>query len=128
MALALIKPLNALLLGDYYAENLGINISRVRTLLLISTGVLVAVTTAFCGPVSFLGLAVPHMARMILNSNNHKSLMPATILTGATVALLCNLISSLPGDRGLIPINAITPFIGAPVILKVLLSKGKKIK
>ncbi len=122
VALTLIKPLNALLLGDYYAENLGINISRIRTILLLSTGVLVAVSTAFCGPVSFIGLAVPHIARMLLNSNNHKSLMPTTILTGAAIALICNLISSLPGNRGLLPINAITPIIGAPVILKVLLS------
>ena len=121
IALLMIKPLNALLLGEHYAQNLGINIMRTRTMLLISTGILVATTTAFCGPISFIGLAVPHLARLILGTNNHKSLMPVTILMGITIALLCNLISALPGDKGLIPLNAITPFIGAPVILYVLL-------
>ena len=121
IALLMIKPLNALLLGEHYAQNLGINIMRTRTLLLLSTGVLVATTTAFCGPISFIGLAVPHLARLVLGTNNHKNLMPVTILTGIIIALLCNLISSLPGDKGLIPLNAITPFIGAPVILYVLL-------
>lgn len=121
IAILMIKPLNALLLGEHYAQNLGINIMRTRTMLLISTGLLVATTTAFCGPISFIGLAVPHLARLILGTNNHKSLMPVTILIGITIALLCNLISALPGDKGLIPLNAITPFIGAPVILYVLL-------
>lgn len=121
IAILMIKPLNALLLGEHYAQNLGINIMRTRTMLLISTGILVATTTAFCGPVSFIGLAVPHLARLILGTNNHKSLMPVTILMGITIALLCNLISALPGDKGLIPLNAITPFIGAPVIIYVLL-------
>ena len=121
IALLMIKPLNALLLGEHYAQNLGINIMRTRTLLLLSTGVLVATTTAFCGPISFIGLAVPHLARLVLDTNNHKNLMPVTILTGIIIALLCNLISSLPGDKGLIPLNAITPFIGAPVILYILL-------
>ena len=123
IAVALIKPLNALLLGDMYAENLGINIIRTRNWLLLSTSLLVAIITAFCGPVSFIGLAVPHIARMLLQSSNHRSLMPMTILCGAVIALLCNLLSSIPGDRGLIPLNAITPAIGAPVILYVLLKQ-----
>lgn len=123
IAVLLIKPLNALLLGDLYAQNLGINLTRTRNLLLLSTSLLVAITTAFCGPVSFIGLAVPHVARLILKSGNHRSLMPATILCGAVIALLCNLLSSIPGDRGLIPLNAITPAIGAPVILYVLLKQ-----
>lgn len=121
IAVALIKPLNALLLGDMYAENLGINIIRTRNWLLLSTSLLVAIITAYCGPVSFIGLAVPHIGRMILKSSNHRSLMPVTILTGTVVALLCNVLSSIPGNRGLIPLNAITPAIGAPVILYVLL-------
>lgn len=121
VALMLTKPLNALLLGEMYAENLGINVKRTRTLLLLATGVLVAITTAFCGPVSFIGLAVPHIARLILKDGNHRALMPVTILTGAAIALICNIISSIPGDRGLIPLNAITPVIGAPIILYVLL-------
>ena len=123
IAVSLIKPLNALLLGDMYAENLGINILRTRNWLLLSTSLLVAIITAFCGPVSFIGLAVPHIARMLLQSSNHRSLMPMTILCGALIALLCNLLSSIPGDRGLIPLNAITPAIGAPVILYVLLKQ-----
>ena len=123
IAVALIKPLNALLLGDMYAENLGVNIIRTRNWVLLSTSLLVAIITAFCGPVSFIGLAVPHIARMLLQSSNHRSLMPLTILCGAFIALLCNLLSSIPGDRGLIPLNAITPAIGAPVILYVLLKQ-----
>lgn len=123
IAVSLIKPLNALLLGDMYAENLGINIIRTRNWLLLSTSLLVAIITAYCGPVAFIGLAVPHIARMLLQSSNHRSLMPLTILCGAVIALLCNLLSSIPGDRGLIPLNAITPAIGAPVILYVLLKQ-----
>ena len=109
------------LLGDMYAENLGVNIIRTRNWLLLSTSLLVAIITAYCGPVSFIGLAVPHIGRLMLQSSNHRSLMPVTILTGAVVALLCNVLSSIPGNRGLIPLNAITPAIGAPVILYVLL-------
>lgn len=124
-ALLLIKPLNALLLGDRYAENLGINIRAVRNWLLVITGLLTAVTTAFCGPVSFIGLAVPHMARMLLGTSNHHSLMPVTILCGAVVALLCNLLCVLPGESGIIPLNAVTPVIGAPVIIYVIISQHK---
>lgn len=122
LALILIKPLNALLLGNQYAENLGINIKRARTLLLISTGLLSAIITAFCGPISFIGLAVPHMARFILHTDNHRLLMPVTLLCGASVALLCNLLCTLPSSS-VIPLNAITPILGAPVILYVICSK-----
>lgn len=120
-SLLLIKPLNALLLGERYAENLGVNVRRVRNGLLVVTGVLTAVTTAFCGPVSFIGLAVPHVARMVLGTANHRSLLPVTILCGGVVALLCNLLCTLPGEAGIIPLNAVTPFIGAPVIIYVIL-------
>lgn len=120
-ALLLVKPLNALLLGDRYAENLGINLRRVRYALLLVTGLLTAVTTAYCGPVSFIGLAVPHIARLLIGSANHRSLLPATLLMGGLIALLCNLLCILPGERGIIPLNAITPLIGAPVILYVIL-------
>ena len=123
-ALLLIKPLNALLLGDRYAENLGVNIHRVRNWLLIVTGLLTAITTAFCGPISFIGLAVPHMARLLLRSDNHLVLMPVTILCGSVVALLCNLICYLPGENGVIPLGAVTPLIGAPVIIYVI-TKGR---
>jgi len=127
IAFMLIKPLNAMMLGDLYARNLGVDVRRTRRLLLVSTSLLVAVTTAFCGPISFIGLAVPHIARMVLGNGNHRALMPVTLLCGALTALLCNLASGLPGSRGLIPLNAITPAIGAPVILYVLLhSAGRR--
>lgn len=123
VSLALVKPLNALVLGDCYAENLGVNIIRVRNWLLMVTGVLTAVTTAFCGPVAFIGLAVPHIARLVLGTDNHRVLLPATILTGSAVALLCNILTVLPGEGGIIPLNAITPLIGAPVVIYVILSR-----
>ena len=125
-ALLLIKPLNALLLGARYAENLGINTQRVRNWLLVVTGILTAITTAFCGPIAFIGLAVPHIARMLLGTENHRSLMPATLLTGAAIALICNIICVLPGNRGIIPLNAVTPVIGAPVIIYVILKQRER--
>ena len=125
LALMLIKPLNALLLGDRYAENLGINIKRTRNMLLIATGILTAAATAFCGPVSFIGLAVPHIARLMLGTSNHNSLLPVTMLTGCAIALLCNLICMLPGESGIIPLNAVTPFLGAPVIIYVIVNQRR---
>lgn len=125
LVVLLIKPLNALLLGTRYAENLGINIRRTRNVLLISTGLLTAITTAFCGPISFIGLAVPHIARLMLGTSNHNILLPITLLTGAVVALLCNLICVLPGETGIIPLNAVTPVLGAPVIIYVIVNQRK---
>ena len=122
-SVALIKPLNALLLGEQYAENLGINTRRVRFYLLLVTGILTAITTAFCGPVAFIGLAVPHIARMVIGTENHRQLLPSTILMGGIVALVCNIISVLPGDAGIIPLNAVTPLIGAPVIIYVIMRR-----
>ena len=122
-ALLLIKPLNALLLGDRYAENLGVNILRVRNWLLVVTGLLTAITTAFCGPVAFIGLAVHHIARLLLTTDNHRQLLPATIFCGSVVALLCNIFCYLPGEHGVIPLNAVTPLIGAPVIIYVIARK-----
>ena len=119
-AVLLIKPLNALLLGEQYAENLGVNIRRTRNLLLVVTGLLTAITTAYCGPIAFIGLAVPHIARLLLGTENHRLLLPSTILCGAVVALLCNLICYLPGESGIIPLNAVTPLVGAPVIIYVI--------
>ena len=126
-SILLIKPLNAVLLGEQYAENLGINTLRLRNLLLLVTGLLTAITTAFCGPISFIGLAVPHIARLVLNTDDHRSLIPGTIIAGAIVALLCNMICVLPGEQGIIPLNAVTPVMGAPVIIYVL-CKGKRKK
>lgn len=120
LALLLIKPLNALLLGDSYATNLGIDVRRTRTLLLFATGLLTATSTAFCGPIAFVGLAVPHIARMLLRTSDHRLLLPATMFTGASLTLLCNLLSTLP-SQSVIPINVITPVLGAPVVIWVIL-------
>lgn len=126
LSVLLIKPLDTLLLGDRYATNLGIRIRLTRNALLLCTGLLTAATTAFCGPVSFLGLAVPHIARMVMRTSSHRILVPATMLVGACLALLCNLCSTLPSNGSLIPINVITPLIGAPVILYVILHSRKQ--
>jgi len=119
-ALLLIKPLNALLLGERYAENLGVNTLRLRNLLLLVTGLLTAVATAYCGPISFIGLAVPHMTRLLIGTGNHRILLPATMLMGSLTALVCNVICFLPGEGGIIPLNVVTPIIGAPVIIYVI--------
>ena len=121
IALVMAKPLNALMLGDSYAANLGVRTKRIRGIVLMLTGALTAIVTAFCGPISFIGLAVPHFARLMLRTNNHLFLLPVAMFLGGAVALLCNMLCHLPGDNGLIPLGAITPIIGAPVILYVVL-------
>jgi len=123
--LLLAKPLNALLLGENYAANLGVRVRRTRTLLLCLTGLFTATVTALCGPISFIGLAVPHGARLLFRTANHRTLLPATILWGANIALCCNLLSGLPADGGTLPLNALTPLIGAPVVLYILLRKPR---
>ena len=123
VALFCIKPLNAFLLGDNYATNLGYNVKAIRNIILIVSSLLSAVVTAFCGPISFLGLAVPHLARLTLKTDNHAVLLPSTMLIGGNVALLCFLITIFPGSSSVLPINAITPLIGAPIILKIILKK-----
>jgi len=125
LSILLIKPLNALLLGERYAANLGVNIKYIRFVLLLCAGLLTAITCAFCGPVAFIGLAVPHIARLLLGTSNHKPLLPITILIGSAMALLCNLISVLPGSSGMLPLNAITPIFGAPIIIYVILNQKK---
>lgn len=119
----LIKPLNIMLLGTQYAESLGVNIRQIRNLLLVTVGLLTAVTTAFCGPVSFIGLAIPHISRLLFRTDNHQILLPGTVLTGAVIALFCNLICYLPGELGIIPLNAVTPLIGAPIIIYVIVKR-----
>ena len=119
----LIKPLNIMLLGTQYAESLGINIRQIRNLLLVTVGLLTAVTTAFCGPISFIGLAIPHISRLLFRTDNHQILLPGTVLTGAVIALFCNLVCYLPGELGIIPLNAVTPLIGAPVIIYVIIKR-----
>lgn len=122
-ALLLVKPLNILLLGPQYAESLGISTRRLRNLLLLIVGLLTAITTAFCGPISFIGLAIPHITRLLFRTDNHQILLPGTVLAGAAIALLCNFICFLPGEMGVIPLNAVTPLIGAPVIIYVIIQR-----
>lgn len=123
LSLLMVKPLNLLLLGERYAQNLGVSLRPTRTLLLLLAGGLTAVVTAFCGPISFIGLAVPHVARLVTATDNQRRLLPATMLAGAAVTLLCMLLCYLPGPAGLLPLNAVTPLIGAPVILYVILRR-----
>ncbi len=122
-AVMLIKPLNALLLGDANARSLGINVRRTRLAVLLCTGVMTAVVTAFCGPISFIGLAVPHVARLLCGTSDHRRLVPVTILCGACVALLCNMMTVVPGSGAVLPLNAVTPLLGAPVIIYVIVNK-----
>lgn len=125
LAISLAKPLNIMLLGEEYAENLGVNTRRLRHILLIVTGILTAIVTAFCGPIAFIGLATPHIARLFLRTDNHRTLLPFTLLTGSVIALLCNLLCTLPTDGSLIPLNAVTPLIGAPIIIYILTKRAK---
>ena len=121
--LSLARQLNALLLGPDYAANLGIRVQRVRTWLLLLTGLLTATVTALCGPISFIGLAVPHMARLLLRSADHRRLLPLTAVIGADIALLTLILSHLPGERGTIPLAAITPLMGVPMVLYIMLRR-----
>lgn len=124
-AFFLIKTLNLLLLGDSYARNLGLNIKHARLLVIGCSGVLVAVVTAYCGPIVFLGLAVPHICRGLFHTSNHATILPASLLGGASLALLCNLIARLPGFEGALPVNSVTALVGAPVVMWVLFNKRK---
>lgn len=123
LSMLLAKPLNLLLLGEQYAINLGLNMQRSRMLIIASAGVLVAVVTAYCGPIMFLGLAVPHICRGLFGTSDHRILLPATLLCGADLALVCNIISRLPGFEGALPVNSVTALIGAPVVIWVLLKR-----
>ena len=125
LACLLVKPMNLLLLGDRYASNLGLNIRLARLLVIVSSGVLVAIVTAYCGPIMFIGLAVPHLARAFFRTSDHRVLMPATMLCGAVLALLCNLIARMPGFEGALPVNSVTALVGAPVIAAVLFRRRK---
>lgn len=122
-AVLLAKPLNAMLLGEEYAENLGFRMRRFRLCLLVVTGGITALVTAFCGPIAFIGLATPHIARLLMGTENHRLLLPATMLAGAVIALLCNLLCTIPSGGGIIPLNAVTPLFGAPIIIYVLVKK-----
>jgi iron complex transport system permease protein len=125
LSFLLIKTLNLLLLGDSYAKNLGLNIKRARLMVIGCSGILVAVVTAYCGPIIFLGLAVPHICRGLFHTSNHMTILPASLLCGASLALLCNLIARMPGFEGALPVNSITALVGAPVVMWVLFNKRK---
>lgn len=125
LSFLLIKTLNLLLLGDAYARNLGLNIKQARLLVITCSGVLVAIVTAYCGPIIFLGLAVPHLCRAIFRTSDHRILMPSSLLAGASLALLCNLIARMPGFEGALPVNSVTALIGAPVVISVLFNKRR---
>ena len=125
LAFLLSKSLNLLLLGDRYAENLGLNLHRASLLTILVSGFLMAVITAFCGPIAFIGLAVPHLARFTYHTSNHFVLIPATAVIGMDLALLCNLIARLPGFDGNLPINSVTALIGAPIVIYVIFHRQK---
>lgn len=125
LVMLLAKPLNILLLGDKYAMNLGLNVKRSRMLVIASAGTLTAIVTAYCGPIMFLGLAVPHICRGMFNSTDHRLLLPACVMCGACLALICNLVARLPGFEGALPVNSVTSLIGAPVALSILLKRKK---
>ena len=118
--------MNILLLGERYARNLGLDVRRARLLVILSSGILTAIVTAYCGPIAFLGMAVPHLCRALWRTSDHRLLMPACLLMGALLALLCNLIARLPGFEGALPVNSVTALIGAPVVVAVLLRRKKK--
>ena len=124
----LFKTLNLLLLGERYAENLGVNLRRSSMLIILTSGFLTALITAFCGPIAFLGLAVPHIARFLFKSSDHKLLIPATAFIGMDLALFCNLIARLPSFEGNLPINSVTALIGAPIVLWVIFHRQKVLK
>ncbi|MCH3883219.1 FecCD family ABC transporter permease [Tenacibaculum aquimarinum] len=122
---SIIKPLNSYLLGENYAKSLGINIKKSRNIILMITSLLTGVITAFSGPIAFVGLAVPHIAKMVFSTSNHKILLPATALIGAIALLICDLIAQLPTSEFTLPINAITSLFGAPVVIWLLVRKKK---
>lgn len=125
LSFLLIKTLNLMLLGESYAKNLGLNLKRARLATICCSCIITAIVTAYCGPIVFLGLAVPHLCRTIFTSSDHRVLMPAVTLVGAALALLCNLIARMPGFEGALPINSVTALIGAPIVISVLFGKRK---
>ena len=123
---SIIKPLNSLLLGENYAKSLGVNIKKSRNIILFITCILTGVITAFVGPIAFIGLIVPHITKLILNTSNHKILLPATALLGAIILLICDTIAQLPNNEFTLPINAVTSLLGAPIVIWLLV-RNKKI-
>ncbi len=121
----IIKPLNSFLLGENYAKSLGINVKKNRNIILLITSILTGVITAFAGPIAFIGLAVPHIAKMLFFTSNHKILIPAVIILGSIIMLICDSIAQLPTSEFTLPINAITSLFGAPIVIWLLIRKKK---
>ena len=128
LSLLLVKPMNMLLLGDRYAANLGLNVRQARMQVIVCSGLLVAIVTAYCGPVMFIGLAVPHLARAIFRTSDHRLLVPATALSGMVLALMCNFIARMPGFEGALPVNSVTALVGAPIIASVLFRRRQSVE
>jgi iron complex transport system permease protein len=122
-AWTLTKPLNAFLLGDDYARSMGVNIRRARIRIIFGTSLLAGTVTAFCGPVGFLGIAVPHLSRMLLRTNDHHTLIPAVVLLGSSLALVADIVAQVPGTDISLPLNAVTALIGAPVVVGIILRR-----
>tara|TARA_R110000796_G_scaffold252631_3_gene389397 strand:- start:54807 stop:55838 length:1032 start_codon:yes stop_codon:yes gene_type:complete len=122
-----IKSLNALLLGENYAKSMGVQLKKSRLIIIIATGLLAGSITAFAGPIAFIGLAVPHLTRQIFNTTNHKILVPAVLVYGAIIMLVCDTIAQLPSSSSVLPINAITSIVGAPVVIWLLVRKEKMV-
>lgn len=123
--ISIIKPLNTLLLGENYAKSMGVNVKRTRNFTLIATSLLTGVITAFSGPIAFIGIAVPHLTKLLFNTSNHKILLPAVGISGAIIMLICDSIAQLPNSEYTLPINAITSLFGAPIIIWLLVRKRK---
>jgi iron complex transport system permease protein len=114
------KNLNALLPGDTYAQSIGMNVRRARAIIFISAGLLAGTVTAFCGPIGCVGIAVPHVARMVFRNANHSILIPASILIGTSMMLLCDVVSQLPGTGSILPLNTVTALMGIPVVIVII--------
>ena len=124
LAFASSKSLNALLLGENYARSMGLTVGRTRLLIMLSTSLLTGSVTAFCGPVGFVGIAIPHITRSLLGTSNHRVLIPATCITGTVLLLLCDIIAQLPGTQTVIPINIVTSLLGAPVVIWIIIRRN----
>ena len=123
IAVLLVKPLNALLLGETYARSMGLKVRQTRLWVILSAALLAGAVTAYCGPIGFLGVAVPHLCRALFNTSDHRVLLPASILMGAALALVADLVARLPGSQATLPLNAVTALMGAPVVTWVILRR-----
>jgi len=124
--LFLMKPLNALLLSDQYAESMGVSVKKTRQWIIIISSLIAGIITAFAGPIVFVGVAVPHLTRNLFRTVDHRILVPAVFLVGAILMLICDIISQLPGTSTGLPINSVTALFGAPVVIWIILQNRKK--